>query len=361
MSVIDHPSVSAAARKVARRTGISSRRHRKQVPRLRVAQGGAAPEPTLWMVCPDFDEPSGGLRKQYRAVDILNRAGLNAAVVHTRSGFECTWFEHGTRIVSAGEIAVGKGDVIAVPEIYGPSIADLPAGVRQVIFNQGAYLALDTLVTGGPPAAAPYLDNRDLAAVVVVSDDSAAVIRYAFPGVPVHRIHHGVDPTIHYPPAKSPRRRIAYMTRRRAHEAAQVLSLLGLRGVLDDWEVVAIEGKTELEVADILRSSQIFLSFSQLEGFGLPPLEALACGCLVVGFNGFGGRELFQPPFALPVEDGDVVAFAQAVEEVIRRIGEDPLGAEKAAESGACFALSRYSLEAERQDLLDVFAPLLAA
>jgi glycosyltransferase involved in cell wall biosynthesis len=351
--------MAATAKQVARRAGIRRPRPKKRVPRLRLAAGRTA-NPTLWMICPDWDKPAGGLRKQYRAVDVLNEAGLSAAVVHRRPGFRCTWFEHDTRVVSAGDIAVAEGDVIAVPEIYGPSILELPAGVRQVIFNQGAYLALDTLVSGGAGAAAPYLDNPDLAAVVVVSDDSARVVRYAFPNVPVHRIHHGIDPAIHHPPAAAPRRRIAYMTRRRSHEAALVLRLLELRGVLDGWEVVAIHGKTELEVAEILRSSQIFLSFSQLEGFGLPPLEALACGCLVVGFDGFGGRELFQPPFATSIEDGDVVAYAQAVEDVIRRIDADPDAMRQAAAAGAAFALERYSRAVERQDLLDVFAPLLA-
>jgi len=313
------------------------------------------------MVTPDFDRPAGGIRKQYRAVDVLNDAGLSAAVVHKRSGFACTWFEHRTRVVAAADAPVGERDVIAVPEIYGRSILDLPAGVRQVIFNQGAYLALDTLVADGSAAAAPYVTNPDLAAVVVVSDDSAEIVRYMFPDAPVHRIHHGIDPAVHHPPAAAPRRRIAYMTRRRSDEAGQVLSLLELRGALAGWEVVAIHGKTELEVAELLRSSQVFLSFSQLEGFGLPPLEALACGCLVVGFHGFGGRELFQPPFAVPVEDGDVVGFARAVEDVIRRIDSDPAAMAAAAAAGAGFATERYSRATERQDLLDVFAPLLAA
>ena len=355
MSVVAPP---ASLYRVARRAGLRRPRPKRHVPRLRVDRGRSGP-PTVWMITPDWNRHAGGIRKQYRAVDVLNDAGLNAAVVHTRPGFECTWFEHRTRVVAAGEIALGERDVIAVPEIYGPSILDLPAGVRQVIFNQGAYLALETLVERGPAAAAPYVANPDLAAVVVVSDDSADVIRYLFPDAPVKRIHHGIDPAVHHPPAGEPRRRIAYMTRRRGEESAQVLKLLELRGVLDDWEVVAIHGKTETEVADLLRSSQVFLSFSQLEGFGLPPLEALACGCLVVGFHGFGGRELFRPPFAVPVEDADVVGFARAVEQVIRQVDEDPAGTAAAAAAGARFAAERYSRATERDDLLGVFAPLL--
>ena len=81
----------------------------------------------------------------------------------------------------------------------------------------------------------------------------------------------------------------------------------------------------------------------------------------MVGFHGFGGRELFQPPFAVPVEDADVVGFARAVEDILRRVDEDPSGMAAAAAAGARFAAERYSRATERQDLLDVFAPLLAS
>jgi len=68
--------------------------------------------------------------------------------------------------------------------------------------------------------------------------------------------------------------------------AAEVVPTI--RGTGSNGAVVA-----DIVVADILRSSRVFLSFSQREGFGLPPLEALACGCAVVGYHGFGGRALF--------------------------------------------------------------------
>jgi hypothetical protein len=365
MSVAGHASIPAAARRIAQRAGISRRRPttpialRSPVPRLRVARGQATATPTVWMVCPLSDEPSGGVRKQYRAVDVLNEAGVPAAIVHDRAGFACTWFDHETRIVAAADVVVGERDVIAVPELYGPAILDLPPGVRQVIFNQNAYLTLDSLAAGGAAAAAPYVDNPALEAVVVVSEDSARALRYVFPRLPIRRLHYGLDPALHHPPADPPGRRLAYMPRRRADEAAQVLRLLELRGVLQDWEVVAIEGQSEREAADLLRSSRIFLSFSESEGFGLPPCEALACGCLVVGFDGFAGREFFRPPFAVQVEDGDVVGYARAVEDLVRLVDEDPPAIEAASEAGSRFVAERYTQDAERRDLVDVFAPLV--
>jgi hypothetical protein len=348
--------LAAVAGALARRADAISRRGPgPQVPPLRA--GAVDRPPMVWMIAPDWDKPSGGVRKQYRAVDVLNAAGVPAAIVHRRPGFACTWFEHSTRIVPAAEVVAGPRDVLAVPEIYGTSILVLPRGVRQVIYNQNAYLTLDALAARGPSAAAPYVANPDLGAVAVVSADNAELLRYAFPAAPIRRVRHGLDPALHHPAAAPAGRRIAYMPRRRPEEAAQVLGLLRMRGALEGWEVVAIEGRSEREVAEILRGSRIFLSFSEREGFGLPPCEALACGCLVVGFDGFAGREFFRPPFALTVADGDVAAFARELEALMRRTEELPEQARAAAEEGARFVHERYSTQVERQDLVDVFAP----
>ena len=200
-----------------------------------------------------------------------------------------------------------------------------PPGVRQVIFNQNVYLTVDSLAAGGAAAAAPYSDNPDLASVVGGGrSDSAEVLRVRIPERPdqAHG-HYGLDPAIHHPPAEpagqAPRLHAAPARRR---GGARVLRLLELHGALDGWEVVAIEGRSETQAADLLRSSRIFLSFSELEGFGLPPCEALACGCLV------GWLRRLRGPGVLPSlrsrvagrGDGDVFGFARRVE------GTDPAG-----------------------------------
>ena len=336
------------------------RRSTIHVPSLLVSQNHAHPEvqPTAWFICPDHDLPSGGIRKLYQSVDTLNEAGIQAAIIHSRSGFRCTWFEHSTRVVSRQQAIIGAGDVIVVPEIYGRSISDLPKTIRQVIFNQNVYLTIKSL--GENPAnAAPYSDNPDLAVVLVFSEDSANVLHYAFPQTPVRQLRLGLDPALHHAPTSRKRRRIAYMPRKRPRDAELVLLLLKHRKVIDDWELVAIDQRSEAEVAELLRSSQIFMSFNKLEGLGLPPLEALACGCLVVGYHGQGGREFFHPPFAIAVDDGDVVAFAQEVENMIRRIDSNPESMAIAATAGSRFVFQHYSRDVERQDLLEVFKPLL--
>jgi glycosyltransferase involved in cell wall biosynthesis len=342
--------------RIAQRIGAS--RYPPAVPKLTLSPNPVPASPTAWFICPDYNPPSGGIRKLYRCVDILNNAGLSAAILHARPGFRCSWFENTTRVVSAAEVTLGPRDILVVPEIYGQAICDLPRNIRKVIFNQNAYNTLK-LLTNGSQTSTPYTDNPDLALVLVVSQDNAEVIKHIFPGTRVRRLHLGIDPLLYHPPHGPKQRRIAYMPRKRPGDAASVLALLKLRGALDGWDVVAIEGRSEVETAHLLQTAKLFLSFSPQEGFGLPPLEALACGCLVVGYHGFGGREYFHPPFATAVEDGDIAGFARAVEATIHKIDNDPRSAEAIMASAAGFVSDGYPLETEKQDLLDVFGPLL--
>ena len=164
---------------------------------------------------------------------------------------------------------------------------------------------------------------------------------------------HCIDPAVFHPDPAARRRQIAVMPRKRPRDFEQLHALLTLRGVLRDWELVVIEGKSEAEVAAVLQRSELFISLSREEGFGLPPAEAMACGCHVIGFHGQGGREFFVAPFAEAIEDGDVIALAGAVEAFART--HDDSERTRAAEDGSRFILSTYSQERQTADLVAFF------
>lgn len=310
---------------------------------------------TIYYLCPHVDRPIGGIRAIYRHVDILNAAGIPAAVVHAPDGFSCTWFDHNTRVTGARSVGVSRQDVLVVPEWYGPCLEALPIGPRIVVFNQNAYSTFawldDTAAAGAPYRGIPGLEE-----ILVVSCDNADYLRFAFPELTVTQVRNSIDQALFYPPEQPPGRRIAWMPRKRADDAHQVLRLLAAHGSLEGWEVVPIEDRSEAETAGLLRSCSVFLSFSAQEGFGLPPAEAMACGCYVVGFPGLGGREYFDPAFSSPIEEDDVLAFAKEATAVLE---DDPATLAKRASSASAYVLSRYSLNGQREDLLAFFLRLL--
>jgi glycosyltransferase involved in cell wall biosynthesis len=56
-------------------------------------------------------------------------------------------------------------------------------------------------------------------------------------------------------------------------------------------DFILIKPKSDMEIADIYNKSRIFVSTSWMEGFGLPGLEAMACGCTLLTSDCGGCRE----------------------------------------------------------------------
>jgi glycosyltransferase involved in cell wall biosynthesis len=340
--------IAARVKPLVRRAVQARDRRARRLPPLRT--GPQDGPPTVYYLTPDYDVPAGGIRGEYRHVDLLNAAGRDAAVLHHRSGFSCSWFAHGTRVTAAPDVVLGPQDVLVVPEIYGPDLRRLPRGPRLVAFNQNAYLTFAALAPGEDVSYAAF------AVAMTVSQDSADYLRFAFPELEVAVVHNAIDPDLFRPAPVPAGRRIAVMPRRRREDADQVLRLLGRR--LDGWEVVRIAGESEREVADALRSCSIFLAFGHQEGFGLPPAEAMASGCYVIGFPAFGGREIFDPAWSRPIADGDVLAMAHAVAETVAAFERDPEPVRRAAALGTEHVRARFGPQRQRDELLAVFAGL---
>lgn len=318
---------------------------RRRPPELKVGSG--ATKPTIYYLCPNNPEPAGGIRAIYRHVDLLNAAGRPAAVLHHTDGFRCDWFVNATRVLGAPSVELGPADTLVVPEIYGPFLDRLPRGPRRIAFNQGGYLTFQHVPAGTTPA------YGDFEAAMTVSEDSAELLRFAFPGLAVEVVPNSIYPDVFHPAAEPPARRLALMPRKRPGDVEMILRLLG--GRLAGWEVTPIEGMSETDTAATLRAAPVFLALGYREGFGLPAAEAMASGCFVVGFTGFGGRELFDPSFSVEVEDGDVLGAAKAVAAACARYEADPTAVREDGARAAAMVGERFSRANQAARLLGFF------
>ncbi|GLS30380.1 Glycosyl transferases group 1 [Mesorhizobium albiziae] len=349
-------SAANLARSLYRKVADAAERHHRQQLTFAVDPQRAA-NPTIFFLTPDHPSPSGGIRVIYRQVDILNAAGFDAYVLHHRPGFRCTWFKNETRVTDVAAIELRSDDIVVVPEVDVDLIPNLPEAVRYVIFNQNSHLTWNR----ASDLARFYLADPRLAAVVTVSIHNTDMLQRAFPACPVRRIHLGIDPSMFHAGQAQRPRRIAYMPRRGRTDARQVIEILRGNGVLDGWEVVALDGISHDEVAAQLRTTRIFLAFTHQEGFGLPAAEAMACGCYVIGNDGFSGREFFHSNFCARVEVGDVLGFVDAVEEAISSEKNDPDWCLDRGRRASEFILDTYSPARERAEVAALYDDILQA
>ena len=355
----------------------------------------------LLFICDDVNSPTGGVKQIYRQVDVLNSNGFNAFVLHRHYRFKCTWFKNQTHVAyyyplfdlldnfsntneygrsvlgillsiksfykkniietflkiknKSKNISVQPDDIFIFPEIYGPKMATILKGNSKIIYNQGAYQTFFNYDLLGKET--PYL-NEELIATIVNSENAKEYMNYAFPNMTTVRVRCGIDSKNFFINAQK-KRKIAFMPRRLRVDLVQVINILKFRGVLDNWELVAIENMNEKQVADTLRECAIFLSFSINEGFGMPPAEAMACGCVVVGYSGKGGKEFFKDDFCYPIEDRDVLSYVKTLEKVIKEYEiDDKLFLEKGLKASE-FILSEYSMEMEVKTIVACWNKIL--
>lgn len=263
----------------------------------------------------DHNIPSGGVRTHYDHVRILNAAGIPASILHIEPGFKCTWFEHDVPITYVPSTTFVAGDVLVMNEILGPQTAQMALGVKKVIFAQNVHYTFRGWPTP-PTSPAPYT-HPDVVATLVLTEYERDFFRWVWPDLRVFVTPHGIDPKL-FPRGTTKRQQIAYMPRKHADEAQQVFGYLHARGLLQGWNVVPIHGKTQAETSAILQESLIFVPFGYPEGGTLPPFEAMASGCDVVGYGGFASDELMRECGAWVVPSGNSCELTMALAHVLQ-------------------------------------------
>jgi glycosyltransferase involved in cell wall biosynthesis len=78
-----------------------------------------------------------------------------------------------------------------------------------------------------------------------------------------------------------------------------------------NWKILSLENISEKLLIEKLSKSKIFLSFSNFEGLGLPPIEAAISGNKVIGYDGGGGVEYWKKPIFIKIENGDIKNFGK--------------------------------------------------
>ncbi len=249
-----------------------------------------------------FDVPFGGVAAIYRHVEILHAHGMPASVALQKLPARDFYDTKAPLLIHDGRLHdhARQGDIFVLPESFSAGAAAL-AGTpaKRLMFCQNHhYLAFSK--NPGLGIAEFHVDG-----VIASSEAIRGFFHdvYGIRNLPL--LPYAIDCTI-FKPAERKKRQIAFMPRKLPRDAGFLLASFRRRHprhAAVAW--VPIDKVTRAASARILAESDVFLSLSHRESFGLPPLEAMACGCLVAGFHGEGGREYTTENNGWWAETGD--------------------------------------------------------
>ncbi len=313
---------------------------------------------------PPLNKTAGGLAVLLRLAACLDRAGHAVILVPREVVPEAVRdYAPDVPLIPFEDLRPAPADIWLVPEGWPNALAPgLAAKARCLVYCQNwAYLF------NGLPRGVTW---RDLpVSFLAVSDPVARFIELAT-GILPPVLRPGIDLDLFTPPAAKPDGpvRVAFMPRKNKALADQIQTLALARRPMTglDLQFVEIRDMTQAQVASALASCHLYLATGFPEGCPLPPLEAMACGCLVVGYAGLGGLDYLRPippttvpdwpplrtapwgPNAFVTPDADVARTTLALEAAARLAMENgPAFAEVARNMGEC--ARSYSLEAQAE------------
>jgi glycosyltransferase involved in cell wall biosynthesis len=155
-----------------------------------------------------------------------------------------------------------------------------------------------------------------------------------------------VDPTKFFCEWKEKKKKITYTTRK--NNMGDVLRSIfaSKSGLLSRYEWTPLRDFPEEQYAAHLRASRLYLATSAEEGRNVSVLEAMASGCIVVGFSGLGGRDYMvgsgEKQNCVLVENGNYLALGKSLERVVAELATDAHFydslVKNAVEAGRCLA-----------------------
>ncbi len=321
---------------------------------------------------PPVKKPTGGVTVLRQIADIIHQSGREAfLVMRDETGWRPEGLADSAPVIPWGSLDLAKDDIWLVPEGWPNALTPgLEARSSCLSYVQNWAYLFSSLPEGVNWSQLPV-------EFLAVSDPVAYFIKEAtYRDAPV--IRPGIDRTIFHAAAKKKSETItvAYMPRKNKAVAAQIKAVFEHRTRSENIRWRAIDGLDTYGVAEALRSSHIFLSTGYPEGLSLPPLEAMACGCLPVGFSGLGGWDYMRQAQDIPrftpwwplrnvkwggngfwCADGDVLDAALCLEEAVAMFRDGDPALDVILKAGQDTA-DAYSTDEQRKSVLEVWSAL---
>ena len=218
--------------------------------------------------------------------------------------FKYSWFKSKIRIKENFNFNKNK-DLVILPEIFAHLADDLliKNKIKYSIFVQNGY-CLDS--TNNEKKLIKAYKNAKF--ILSSSNDTTECIKLRFPKLKtkIIKISYSLElGSINYSKKKNI---ITYLSRKLPQHSNLVISFLKPH-LPKKWYLKNLHNLSYEKYLLEIKKSKIFLSFSNLEGFGLPPAEAALAGNHVIGYTGESGKEYWKKPFFTKINSGEIKDF----------------------------------------------------
>ena len=222
--------------------------------------------------------------------------------------FKYKWFDN--KIKTKNDFIFNKKrDFIILPEIFAHLAEDLliKNNINYSIFVQNGY-SIDS--TNNEKKLINAYKNAQF--ILSSSNDTSICIKLRFPNLKlkIFKMNYSINiGSINY---KIKKNIITYTSRKLPQHSNLVTSFLR-PNLPNNWRLKNLNNLRYNKYLSEIKKSKIFLSFSNLEGLGLPPVEAALAGNHVIGYTGESGKEYWRKPFFFKINSGEIKNFVSAV------------------------------------------------
>ena len=287
---------------------------------------------------------TGGIKTIFRHVEALREAGFEA-VVFSADTATPTWFETDVPILPAEEVRRDE-DILVIPEDANAAFERFEDWRnRKILFCQNPFYVWMGL-------KGRSLTDYGVDRILGTSRNIETFFQQRFPATPLGTVPYFIDPGLYYPEAPK-QLRINYVPRKRQIEAGFIQDLFRAR--FPEFRRVPwqrIENKPEAVYAASVREAAVSLSLSRYESFSLTIAEALACGCIVAGFTGFGAEEFTTTRNGFWAPDSDCFACVDLLAEAVDLASRGGSAYRDMREEAIATA-ARYNRDSFKQRLVD--------